>query len=42
MVDATDAGICKDIKERSGEKRLEIEEVSTFYGEAQALKICFS
>jgi branched-chain amino acid transport system ATP-binding protein len=38
MVDATDAGICKDIKERSGEKRLEIEEVSTFYGEAQALK----
>jgi branched-chain amino acid transport system ATP-binding protein len=31
-------GICKDIKERSGEKRLEIEEVSTFYGEAQALK----
>lgn len=38
MVDATDAGICKDIKERSGEKRLEIEGVSTFYGEAQALK----
>jgi branched-chain amino acid transport system ATP-binding protein len=38
MVDATDAGICKDIKERSGEKRLEIEEISTFYGEAQALK----
>lgn len=38
MVDATDAGIYKDIKERSGEKRLEIEEVSTFYGEAQALK----
>lgn len=38
MVDSTDAGICKDIKERSGEKRLEIEEVSTFYGEAQALK----
>jgi branched-chain amino acid transport system ATP-binding protein len=38
MVDATDAGICKDIKERSGEKRLKIEEISTFYGEAQALK----
>ena len=38
MVDATDAGICKDITKRSGEKRLEIEEISTFYGEAQALK----
>jgi branched-chain amino acid transport system ATP-binding protein len=38
MVDATDTGICKDITERSGEKRLEIEEISTFYGEAQALK----
>jgi branched-chain amino acid transport system ATP-binding protein len=38
MVNSTSAGIYKDIRERNGEKRLEIEEVSTFYGEAQALK----
>lgn len=38
MVRAADAGICGDIKGRSGEKHLEIEEVCTFYGEAQALK----
>jgi branched-chain amino acid transport system ATP-binding protein len=33
-----DAAICKIGGERSGEKRLVVEEVSTFYGEAQALK----
>jgi branched-chain amino acid transport system ATP-binding protein len=38
MGDATDARICKGIKGRSGQKRLEIEEIATFYGEAQALK----
>lgn len=33
-----DAAICKIGGERSGEKRLVVEGVSTFYGEAQALK----
>ena len=38
MGDVADTGICKDIKERSGKRRLEIEEICTFYGEAQAQK----
>jgi len=38
MITAADAGTRGDIKERAGEKRLEVEEICTFYGEAQALK----
>lgn len=38
MSDMITGGKCLDIKERSHIKRLEIEEVSAFYGEAQALE----
>ena len=38
MGDMSEMQVCCEDKERAGEKRLEVEGISTFYGEAQALK----
>lgn len=38
MVDSGTEGICRIDEERTGEERLAVDSVSTFYGEAQALK----
>ena len=38
MVDVGSQGVCTIAGERTGEQRLSIDGVSTFYGEAQALK----